>query len=92
MSNHAETATVVARVLNAIASPPNLRDARRPGDLEGEFDQWFDGGAIRTVTGTVTYAFDDGVTALVGVLPWLFVTVTCADGTVVSIREKRANE
>jgi len=50
----------VARILLAIATPPNRREEANPGDLSGNFDFWFDGGAARTITGWTEYEFEDG--------------------------------
>jgi ribosomal protein L40E len=55
----------VARILGLIAAPPYLRSQPQPGDRTGPFTQWFDGGAISTVTGYTAYEFTDGTRALV---------------------------
>jgi ribosomal protein L40E len=54
-----------ARILSLITAPPNLRSQPQPGDRTGPFTQWFDGGAISTVTGYTAYEFIDGTRALV---------------------------
>lgn len=44
----------VIRILGLIAGQPNARRFPRPGDIEGNYDQWFDGGAWRANTGGPT--------------------------------------
>jgi hypothetical protein len=75
----------VADVLNMIHGARYMRDRPLPGDLEGEFDQWFEGGAVRWVTGTTQYYFRNGVTATVGVLQTLSVSIRFPDGRSVGI-------
>ena len=65
----------LADILSAISSPPGLRTTRRDGDLPGAFDKWFDGGAIKFVTGWNEYHFDDGSVAVVPTSPALRVRV-----------------
>jgi len=55
----------VADILLAIAAPPRRRKERRPGDVQGAYDEWFDGGAIKTVTGWKEYHFANGTVAIV---------------------------
>jgi hypothetical protein len=43
----------VADILRCIAETPNRRERPDPGDLEGSFDFWFDGGAGKFETGYV---------------------------------------
>jgi ribosomal protein L40E len=57
----------VARILDIIAAPPNLRNQPLPGDRVGPFTQWFDGGTISSVTGYMAYEFVDGARVLVPV-------------------------
>ncbi len=52
--------TRVAEILAIIAAPPNRRLEPAAGDLAGDFDFWFDGGAGRTHTGSQHYFFADG--------------------------------
>ena len=76
----------VARILATIAAPPNLRDRPRAGDLGGDFDRWFDGGAIRFVTGYTVYQFTDGTRATVpAMLPHLSVALELATGQRVTV-------
>jgi hypothetical protein len=53
-----------ARVLGAMADPPGRRERPRPGDLEGTYDFWFDGGAAVGITARgMLYDFVDGTRA-----------------------------
>lgn len=80
----------VITILAAIVDPPNRRDDPLPGDLEGDFDFWFDGGACVGHTGTQHFVFSDG-TRVVSVFPaaWLHIIVEFADGRIVEIRQRR---
>ncbi len=78
----------VAQVLNLIATKPNLRNRPLEGDLQGDFEQWFDGGAMRGDTGVNFYSFVDGTTASTGVTNWLCVSITFNDGTEISVMEE----
>jgi hypothetical protein len=84
------TELAVARILSAIAQLPNRRSQPRPGELPGDFDLWFDGGAVKNSTGYTIYAFADGSQALVSVLPLLSVGITLADGKRVAVSEAKA--
>jgi hypothetical protein len=75
----------VARILSVIADPPNLRTQPQAGDLSGDFDRWFDGGAIRYITGSTQYSFANGTLASVAVMPTLLVSITFASGERVGI-------
>jgi hypothetical protein len=79
----------VARVLRLIAEKPNARSAPTPGDVEGEFDVWFDGGAVRVHTGYEVFRFADGTKAIQSALPWLEVGIRFADGRQISIAEDK---
>lgn len=80
----------VAAALRTIAAPPDARSRPRPGDLDGEYDQWFDGGAIRIGTGVTTYVFASGVQASVAAsVPFLSVVIRFPDGTVVNVQQQR---
>jgi hypothetical protein len=50
----------LAHVLHAIRTCPNVRDRPITGDVVGQFDFWFDGGAGRIQTGMSEYEFTDG--------------------------------
>jgi len=78
----------VAHILGVIATPPNRRKRPREGDLIGEFDEWFDGGALRFVTGYTEYEFSDGTRATVDVLLYLSVSIVFPNGERVYIRQE----
>lgn len=75
----------VARILALISVPKNLRDLPGPGDLVGDFDAWFDGGALKYETGATSYWFTDGACAVVYMLPELSVLLTLQGGKRVKI-------
>ena len=75
----------VARILITIANPANLRSQRRPGDLDGDFDKWFDGGALKVVTGWTEYHFANGARAVVPTTPRPRVDITLPEGSYVSV-------
>jgi hypothetical protein len=77
----------VARILQLISVCPNRREQPRAGDLPGEFDFWFDGGAGRHITGWSEYSLDGGIQVVVPVTPGLIVTITFPDGRGLYIRE-----
>ena len=77
----------VARILTVIADPPSIRTAPRDDDLEGVFDEWFDGGARRIVTGYTSYQFQDGSTAEVPCSLLLNVSITLPSGARVVVRQ-----
>jgi hypothetical protein len=79
----------VARILSLIADPPNLRTQPQTGDLSGDYDRWFDGGAIRYITGSTQYVFVDGTRASVAVMPTLAVSITFASGERVGIIQEQ---
>ena len=80
--------TIVADILKRLR-PTATRQLPIAGDLHGEFDGWFDGGAFRSETGASVYTFSDGSCARVGVHPWLALVITFADGTEVSVIERQ---
>ena len=65
----------VAEVLQLIATTPNKRKKPVAGDLPGEFDFWFDGGAGRLITGWNEYDLADGTRATVASIPVLSITI-----------------
>src|SRR4051795_10996636 len=79
----------VARVLGLIAEKPNPLRRPKPGDVEGEFDIWFDSGAERVATGYHVFRFADGTEAIQSALPWLSLGITFADGRHVTISEDK---
>jgi hypothetical protein len=79
----------VAEIARLIAFAQNERNRRNrplPGDLEGEFDQWFDGGAVQWVTGVTRYFFHNGATARTPIMPPFDTYVYFPDGRSVTIR------
>ena len=79
----------VAAILGVLAAPPNRRDEPIEGDLEGEYDFWFDGGACLMQTGFSTYEFADGTEVVSHhKLPWrLDLEISFEDGRTVKIRQ-----
>ena len=73
-------ANAVGKILQTIAVTPNRRDRPRTGDLSGNFDFWFDGGAARMITGWTEFEFADGTRARVDVVPGLQVVVQFKNG------------
>jgi len=61
--------TEVARILSLIAAEPGRRAKRRPDDLEGPYDYWFDGGAVSMLTQHIRYHFADGSEAYRAISP-----------------------
>ncbi|RJP19937.1 MAG: hypothetical protein C4520_11930 [Candidatus Abyssobacteria bacterium SURF_5] len=82
----------VANILFLIAERPNMRNRPLPGDIDGDFDYWFDGGAVRGVTGTTSYEFIDGTEAMEGVLPWISLTIRFANGARVGVHQEHEKE
>ncbi len=78
----------VAEVLEMIHGARNLRNRPLPGDLPGEFDHWFDGGAVKVVTGCTEYFFRNGVHARIPVLHILCVWIHFPDGRSVTIEQE----
>ena len=64
----------------------------QPGDLEGDYDFWFDGGAIELITGTTRFVFQDGTIAEVAVVPTLSLNINFRDGHVVKVQQQRYSE
>ena len=75
--------------LSSIDSPQNLRSTRQPGDLDGKFDRWFDGGAMKVVTGWNEYHFADGTLAVVPTTPTLQIEMRLPSGVFVTVNEQR---
>ena len=78
----------VESILAAIAAPPNRRERPVDGDVEGEFDFWFDGGACSYVTGSTHYEFADGATASIPVVPDAQVRITLPDGETFHVKPR----
>lgn len=79
---------LVSRVLWSIHAPPNRRERPVPGDMEGDYSFWFDGGACRVITGSTRYEFRDGTVASVSVMPRLGVWIRFANGQTVSVTQE----
>jgi hypothetical protein len=88
----------VATVLHCIASPPNRRERPSVGDLEGNYEFWFDGGAaINQTGGGVVYTFANGTHAFVYdcVIPLpprpppLSITIHFSNGVRVTVKEEQ---
>jgi hypothetical protein len=80
----------VAAVLQLIAAKPRWRDSAAEGDLPGDFDYWFDGGACKQHTDSEDYLFADGTRAFVAApATWLWVSIAFPNGEVVNIVQDR---
>jgi hypothetical protein len=78
----------IARIVTAIAGAKKRPTPKR-GDMEGDYEAWFDGGAIRYVTGSTQYFFRDGSMASVALNPEsVSITIRMADGRVVNITQQ----
>jgi hypothetical protein len=73
-------ANAVGKILQTIAVTPNRRDRPRTGDLSGNFDFWFDGGAARMITGWTEFEFADGTRARLDEVPGLHVVIQFNNG------------
>ena len=81
------TEAEIARVLTLISARPNSRRRRRLGDVAGDFDEWFDGGAVKRGTPDTIYVLGDK-TRVVASGSGLDLTITFADGTVVILAQR----
>jgi len=80
---------LVADVLKLIANEPQRRSAAVAGDLPGQFDYWFDGGAAKIETGYIVYRFVDGTTAVVGnPIPLLSISIEFTNGSRVRVQQE----
>jgi hypothetical protein len=80
---------MVAHVLESIAEEPHRRSAAGAGDLPGQFDYWFDGGAAKIETGYVEYRFVDGTKAIVGnPIPALSISIEFPNGCWVRVQQE----
>jgi hypothetical protein len=83
------SAVEVEEILRCIVAPPNRRETPTEGDLQGEFDFWFDGGAYLPMTGSSEYVFANGIRARVaGPVPWLNIEILFPDGRRVDIQQR----
>lgn len=82
----------VARILQQIANA-KARPTPKRKDLEGDYDAWFDGGAIRYVTGTTEYHFADGAFAGVAITSGILsVVIRLPDGRVASVVQQASGD
>jgi hypothetical protein len=79
----------VARILDLMSRQPGTRETPIPGDITGDFDQWFDGGALRFVTGSTEFSFVDGTTATTAVVPFVNAHIRFPGGVIVTISQNR---
>ena len=77
----------VARILTLMAAPPNPRQRPLEKDLKGNFDVWFDGGAVKHDTGISTYAFANGSSATTGTSLRFAIGITLPKGRRISVTE-----
>ncbi len=83
----------VAAILDLMAVPPHRRRRPRAGDLEGNYTDWFDGGAVWEVTGpTRVYRFDDGSEATHHFMLNRSVTIILPDGAEVTVKYGRHHD
>jgi len=82
----------VGKMLTLMSAPPRYRTSSIEGDLRGDYDGWFDGGAVKIDTGVTTYTFEDGARARTG--SWLATSmdITLADGSAVTVVSSSARE
>lgn len=74
----------IAKILNLIADPPNIRP-----DPLGEFGKSiFDGGEMFVVTGQTRWEFSSGAKAYSGTLGYTNLTVEFPDGLRININGK----
>ena len=78
----------IARILSVMSDPPNARSKPIEGDLQGDFDIWFDGGDVKHDTGMSTYRFLDGTSAVTGTSLMFSVVIRFPDGTLVQVLQK----
>ena len=78
----------VTSVLSAIEAPPHLRPQCLEGDLPGPFHRWFDGGAVKFVTGWEEYHFADGTVAVLSGSLALRVDIRLPSGACVTVSEQ----
>jgi hypothetical protein len=77
-------------IIDLIFNEPNKRITPAINDLSGDFDYWFDGGAVIVQTGLMEYFFNDGRKALKSILKpgENYIRITWADGSSETIHEK----
>lgn len=78
----------VAQVIHLVTNRPNSRHRPRGGDLEGRFDLWFDGGAVKHQTGHSNYVLNDGTRVMEHVLRYFALTIRFPDGETVKVTQE----
>lgn len=78
----------LADLLDRLESQGNRRDQPLPGDLEGDFDFWFDGGACHMFTGWNEFTFVDGTVARLATTPALSLELQFLDGRRVRVHQE----
>ncbi len=78
----------LVRILALVSEQPNQRSKPLPGDLEGDYDQWFDGGAVTMQTGLTIFKLMDGTKVTTGTFPWLNFTAEFPNGSKVTIEQE----
>ena len=79
----------VARILILMTAPPHPRHRPLEQDLKGNFDVWFDGGAVKHDTGISRYAFANGSSASTGTSLDFGVGITLPNGRRISVAEAK---
>ena len=79
----------VGRILTLMSELPDQREEPHEGDLQGNFDWWFDGGAVKHDTGLSTYHFADGAKAITGTSLALGVSIELPDGRIIVVSERK---
>jgi hypothetical protein len=80
----------VARILSLVANPPNLRVRPVKGDLAGEFNAWFDGGALRIDSSWKIYFFTNKTKVWISTsASWLWVQIEYSSGERVVIKQEK---
>ena len=82
----------VGRILTLMSELPDQREEPHEGDLQGNFDWWFDGGAVKHDTGLSTYHFSDGAKACTGTSLVFSVSIELSDGRRIVVRESKDGE
>jgi hypothetical protein len=60
------------------------------GDLAGDYNAWFDGGALRIDTGSKRYYFTNGTIAWVSAtVSWLWIQIELPGGERVVVRQEK---
>jgi hypothetical protein len=81
----------IAHVLSVISDPPGRRERPQPGDLEGGYEFWFDGGASIHHTGPHRqYDFVDGTTAWESTKYGFGIRIRFPDGSEITISLARS--